>query len=65
MRRCDLREGLASFCRTRGGGYVGSCVMSGRDIRTEVQGLSFVGSTGGEDDGPRLWNLQNLGPIPP
>ena len=32
---------------------------------TEVQGLSCVGSTGGEGSKPRLWNLRNLGPVPP
>jgi len=30
-------------------------------VLAEAQGLSFVGSTGGEDSNPRLWNLQNLG----
>ena len=30
---------------------------------TEVQALSFVGSTGDGESGPRLWNLQSLGPV--
>ena len=32
---------------------------------TEVQRVSFVGCTGGEGGGPRLWNLQNLHAVPP
>jgi len=32
---------------------------------TEVQGISSVGYTGGEGSKPRLWNLQNLCPVPP
>jgi len=32
---------------------------------TEVQLLSFVCSTGGKGSQPRLWNIQNLGPVPP
>ena len=32
---------------------------------TEVQLLSFVCSTGGKGSKPRLWNIQNLGPVPP
>ena len=34
-------------------------------ICTEVEGLSFVGSTGDEGSKPRSWNLQNLSPVPP
>jgi len=30
---------------------------------TEVKGISFVGSTRGVGSKPRLWNLQNLGPV--
>jgi len=36
-----------------------------RQIPTEVQGISFVGYTGSEGSKPRLWNLQNLCPVPP
>jgi len=32
---------------------------------TEVQGISFVGYTGVEGGRLRLWNLQNLCPVPP
>ena len=32
---------------------------------TEGHTVSFVGSTGGEGSKPRLWNLQNLCPVPP
>ena len=32
---------------------------------TEVWGLSFVGSTGEVRHPHHLWNLQNLGPVPP
>ena len=32
---------------------------------TEVQGLSFVGYTGVQGGRLRLWNLQNLWPVPP
>ena len=32
---------------------------------TEVQGISFVGYTGDEGSKSRLWNLQNLCPVPP
>jgi len=32
---------------------------------TEAQGLGFVGSIAGEGSKPRLWKLQNLGPVPP
>ena len=32
---------------------------------TEVQLLSFVCSTGGKGSKPRLWNVQNLGAVPP
>ena len=32
---------------------------------TEVQGISFVGYTGVGSGRPRLWNLQNLCPVPP
>ena len=31
---------------------------------TEVQLLSFVCSTGGKGDQPRLWNIQRLGAVP-
>ena len=34
-------------------------------LSTEVQGISFVGYTGGEGSKLRLWNLQNLCPVPP
>jgi len=34
-------------------------------VSTEVQGISFVGYTGSEGSKPRLWNLQNLCPVPP
>ena len=30
-----------------------------------VQGISFVGCTGGEGSKPGLWSLQNLCPVPP
>ena len=30
-----------------------------------VQRVNFVGYTGGEGGGPRLWNLQNLHAVPP
>jgi len=36
-----------------------------RVMRTEVQGISSVGYTRGEGSKPRLWNLQNLCPVPP
>ena len=32
---------------------------------TEVQLLSFVCSTGGKGSEPRVWNIQNLGAVPP
>ena len=32
---------------------------------TEVEGISFEGYTGVEGGRPRLWNLQNLCPVPP
>ena len=32
---------------------------------TEVQLLSFVCSTEGKGSKPRLWNIQNLGAVPP
>ena len=34
-------------------------------VFTEVELLSFVCSTGGKGYKPRLWNIQNLGPVPP
>ena len=34
-------------------------------LSTEVQGISFVGYTGVVGGRPRLWNLQNLCPVPP
>ena len=36
-----------------------------RGLATEVQLLGFVRSTGGKGNQPRLWNIQNLGPVPP
>jgi len=30
----------------------------------QVQGISSVGYAGGEGSKPRLWNLQNLCPVP-
>ena len=42
----------------------GNCV---KFLSTEVpvEGISFVGYTGVEGGRPRLWNLQNLCPLPP
>jgi len=34
-------------------------------VPTEVQLLSFVGSIQGKGSKPRLWNIQNLGAVPP
>ena len=34
-------------------------------LSTEVQLLSFVCFTGGKGSQPRLWNIQNLGAVPP
>jgi len=42
-----------------------NCVGMDRSVHTEVQGISFVGYTGGEGSKLRLWNLQNLCPVPP
>ena len=43
-----------------------SCCLSwGHDEYSEVEGISFVGYTGVEGVRPRLWNLQNLCPVPP
>jgi len=36
-----------------------------RRCSTEVQLLSFVCCTGGRGSKPRLWNIQNLGVVPP
>ena len=41
--------------------FVGS---TGGEDGTEVQLLSFVCSTGGKGSKLRLWNIQNLGPVP-
>ena len=55
-------------------GFVWACVGLGwhlpalavpTGVTPEVQGISFVGCTGGEGSKPRLWNLQNLCPVPP
>jgi len=47
-----------------GPGYKFDNVFRSRDT-TEVQGISFVGYTGTVGGRPRLWNLQNLCPVPP
>ena len=38
---------------------------TGTCLRTEVQLLSIVCSTGGRGSKPHLWNIQNLGAVPP
>ena len=43
----------------------GLCGLDLYPVCTEVQLLSFVCSTGRKGSKPRLWNIQNLGPVPP
>ena len=38
---------------------------SRREYGGMIQLLSFVCSTGRKGSKPRLWNIQNLGPVPP
>jgi len=65
---CFLRKAASTLILHMGPEWLfqkGCPFLARRHEYTEVQGISSVGYTGGEGSKPRLWNLQNLCPVPP